>query len=110
MITQAEALNYLKLEAEDLPKEELTLVEGLIAAAGIHLQNATGYPPTAYKDSDQEPLATLFCKMVIGDWYNTRQTVGAIGTGAKAIITQLQNCPPKVSESDTTGGATGETP
>jgi len=110
MITQAEALIYLKLEAEDLPTEEKALIEGMITAAGIHLQNATGYPATAYTGSDQEPLAKMFCRMLLADWYDNRQTVGSIGTGARAILTQLQNCPPKVSDSDTPGGTAGVTP
>ncbi|MCL2527904.1 MAG: head-tail connector protein [Defluviitaleaceae bacterium] len=110
MITLAEALDYLKLEADDIPDSEKSLIEGLAAATTTYLQNATGFPASAYENSNQKDLATLFCRMLLADWYDNRQTVGNIGAGTRAILTQLQNCPPIVSEPDTQGCAAGVTP
>jgi len=90
MITLDEALNYLKLEREDLPKQELAEIEGLALAASEYLKNATGVT-----FSEDNALAKLFCRMLIGDWYEERGTVDKIKDGARAILTQLKNSYPQ---------------
>ena len=90
MITLSDALNYLKLERGDLPVGEIELVQGLVDAANQYLLNATGV--TFAEDS---ALAKLFCRMLVADWYDNRGTVGSINTGARAILAQLRNSPPR---------------
>jgi len=89
LITTTQALTYLKLEAECAPKTTITEIETLIQAAETYLYNATGI---VYKHN---ALARLFCMMLIADWYDNRQTVGEIGKGARAILSQLKNAHPE---------------
>ena len=94
MITLNEALNYLKLEREDLPKVELDEIKGLITAAKSYLINAVG--PVHEK---HRALAKLFCRMVIADWYDNRGTTDSIKAGARAILSQIANTLPTEDDS-----------
>jgi len=90
MISLDAALSYLKLEKDDLPPEEIALIDGLANAAVEYLKNATGVV-----FGEDNALAVLFYKMVIADWYGGRGTVDQIKPGARAILCQLQNCYPQ---------------
>lgn len=80
---------FLRVDYE----EEDALIESLIIASEMYLKNATGKEFTSKNE-----LAVLYCKVLIGDWYNNRELMANKNVSEKvkftlqSILLQLQYC------------------
>jgi uncharacterized phage protein (predicted DNA packaging) len=88
LITLEETKQYLRVDTD----VDDALIISLINAAESYLINATG------KTFDTtNPLARLFCLVLVVDWYENRGlTVGKVGGGVRSVISsilaQLNHC------------------
>ena len=91
LIALKETKEYLRVDGD----EDDSLIESLINASEEYLKNATG------KTFDStNPLARLFCLVLVVDWYENRGlTAGKIGQKIRPVIdsmlTQLNYCYPE---------------
>ena len=81
IISLEEAKTYLRVDNS----EEDDLIENLIEAAKVYLENATG---NTFDSSNY--LARLFCLTLVTDWYESRGlVVGKVGEGIRPVINSL---------------------
>lgn len=64
IVTLEEAKQYLRPATD----EDDPTIQSLIDAAELYLENATGI-----KYDSTNPLAKLFCKILVADWYENRE-------------------------------------
>lgn len=87
-ILKNEVLNYLKVE--ELPNEELELIDQLIKAAKIYISNAG-----VIGDFEGNNLYQLAVKLLVAHWYENREVIGKaekLAFSFDAILTQLIYC------------------
>lgn len=94
IVTLEETKQYLRVDGE----ESDVLITSLIEAADVYLQNATGY-----QFDSTNPLAKLFCWVLITDWYENREHTGKASEKTRPIVesmlAQLRHCyQPEVTE------------
>lgn len=94
IITLEETKQYLRIDGS----ESDVLIMSLIEAAEIYLQNATGN-----QFDSTNPLAKLFCWVLITDWYENREHTGKASEKTRPIVesmlAQLRHCyQPEVTE------------
>lgn len=81
IISLEEAKTYLRVDNS----EEDDLIENLIEAAKVYLDNATG---NTFDGSNY--LARLFCLTLVTDWYENRGlVVGKVGEEIRPVINSL---------------------
>lgn len=81
IISLEEAKTYLRVDNS----EEDDLIENLIEAAKVYLENATG---NTFDSSNY--LARLFCLTLVTDWYENRGlVVGKVGEEIRPVINSL---------------------
>lgn len=91
LIALEETKQYLRVDTD----VDDTLIASLINAAESYLTNATG------KTFDNtNPLARLFCLVLVVDWYENRGlSAGKVGDGIRPVISsmlaQLNYCYPE---------------
>lgn len=87
IVTLEETKQYLRID----DNESDALITSLINAAGVYLENATGN-----QFDNTNPLARLFCWVLIADWFENREYVGKVSDKirpiAESILTQLKYC------------------
>jgi uncharacterized phage protein (predicted DNA packaging) len=87
IITLEETKQYLRIDGS----ESDVLIMSLIEAAEIYLQNATGN-----QFDSTNPLAKLFCWVLITDWYENREHTGKASEKTRPIVesmlAQLRHC------------------
>lgn len=89
IITTEEAKQYLKIDNDDEDSD----IQSLINGAELYLYNATG------KTFDNtNPLAKLYCRILVTEWYENRslmeeyKTSGKVRFTLQSIMLQLQYC------------------
>lgn len=91
IVTLEEAKEWLRVDFE----EDDSLIEGLVSAAEMYLQNATG------KQFDNtNTLAKLFIRVLVTDWYENREhevntkngSTGRTRFTIASILSQLEYC------------------
>lgn len=87
IVTVDETKKYLRVDGDD----EDTLILSLIKAAEAYLQNSTGNQFDA-----TNPLAKLFCWVLIADWFENRELTGKVSDKTRPIVesmlAQLKHC------------------
>lgn len=89
ILTLDETKEFLKVDYTD----EDIFIQDLITASELYLKNATG---KTYDNTN--PLAKLFCKVLISDWYDNRDFMQVSKVTAKvrytiqSILMQLSYC------------------
>ncbi len=94
IVTLEETRQYLRID----DSESDMLLISLIAAAEEYLKNATGN-----QFDSTNPLAKLFCWVLITDWYENREHTGKASEKTRPIVesmlAQLRHCyQPEVTE------------
>ncbi|MTI95184.1 MAG: phage gp6-like head-tail connector protein [Firmicutes bacterium] len=97
-LTLPEVITWLRLEQDDLPPDEISLLQGYLSAAKEQLKNATE------NVSEENALARLYMLAWIHDWYFR---VSEMADTRKSLISQLQNSYPD-GDGDTDGEENGE--
>lgn len=96
-MTLDQAKKWLRLEPDFAEEDEL--IQDLIDAAETYLANATGN-----QFDGTNPLAKLFCRVLVADWYENREMVGRVGDKIRltvdSTLAQLSHCyePPAEEE------------
>jgi len=96
IVTLEETRQYLRID----DSESDMLLISLIAAAEEYLKNATGN-----QFDSANPLARLFCLVLITDWFENREHTGKASDKVRPIVdsmlAQLRHCyqPPEEGES-----------
>lgn len=89
IVTIDEAKKWLKVDFEEDDED----IQDLINAAEIYLFNATGI-----KFDNTNPLAKLYCRVLVTEWYENRSLMEEYRTSGKvrfilqSILLQLQYC------------------
>lgn len=89
IVTIDEAKKWLKVDFEEDDDD----IQDLINAAEIYLLNATGI-----KFDNTNPLAKLYCRVLVTEWYENRSLMEEYRTSGKvrfilqSILLQLQYC------------------
>ena len=99
IVTLDQAKRWLRLEPDFVDEDEL--IEDLVNAAEIYLLNATGN-----QFDGTNPLAKLFCRVLVADWYENRDMIGRTSDKVRltvdSILAQLSHCYEPPAEEETT--------
>ena len=82
ILNLSEVKDFLRIEQECT--DEDTLLNTLIAGSEEYLKNATG----CVFDSSN-PLAKLFCQVLIVDWYENREFVGKVSDKVRYTVQSM---------------------
>ncbi|AJA42862.1 phage gp6-like head-tail connector protein [Clostridium tetani] len=89
ILTLEETKEFLKVDYSD----EDNYIQDLINASELYLKNSTG---KSYDNTN--PLAKLFCKVLVSDWYDNRgfmeenKVTTKVRYTIQSIIVQLSYC------------------
>ncbi len=89
ILTLEETKAFLKVDYDDEDENIQSLIQGV----ELYLKNATGK-----EYSSSNPLAKLFCKVLVSDWYDNRGFMEDSKMSSKvrytinSILTQLTYC------------------